>query len=334
MLILQLVCPSARAADPGSESKTQLILHPDGSCLIRFEQAMSRFSAQQYAVRMDSEEDPSDAAPATPPDAKAGDAEEPADPPPMTDAALADKLRKFTASLWSWMSEESRPQVERIEVGKDRVVTSVTNHFPTIEAMLEDGQKLVSLSGLGFGRARFEKDGDGHLKITLSRSPLRQPTAKVRSQTWKEARYKGEFRIVLPGRILTSDLPASDGNATWVEADFAREETLQAASLYLSSTQRVVIAEWGGLKLDAPAESAAPPQMWEKPDEHATPSPTQDAGPGFNVEVQSLTLITTHQFRTAARAPADRPSNQRTARRCFVPSTIRAGRLRLDDTDP
>lgn len=298
----------ARAAEMGSETKTTLIIQPDGSCLVRSESGMPRAMAQQSAVMMERYSEESNDESSGEPAAEPAESEEPAEPKPISDEALTQKLRKLHDAMWNWMPEESRPRVERIDVTKDRVVTIATNAFATIQSLLDDGRRQLALTGLAFERARFEKDGDGRLKLTLSRATSPQARPRDFLQSWKESRFKGELRFVLPGKIVSSDLPATEGNATWVAVDFANEESLQNALKFMTSTQSVVIAELGGLKLDSPIESTDPRVDRNSAPETDATHPNQDASPGFVAEVQSLTLTTLHTFTAAVGTAAQDPA--------------------------
>ena len=99
----------------------------------------------------------------------------------------------------------------------------------------------------------------------------------------------------MPGKILSSGLPGTEGNETWVRLDGEKPETVDAA-LRLVGAPLVITAELGGLKLDEPLESkklvrTAWRQAKAEPD-----LPITDAGPGFQAEPLSLTISTVHYF--------------------------------------
>jgi hypothetical protein len=115
-----------------------------------------------------------------------------------------------------------------------------------------------------------------------------------------------EWKLALPGKILSSGFPSTEGNETWLRLDGEKPETVEAV-LKLVEAPLVITAELAGLKLDEPLDSrklvrAARRQSGSEPD-----LPITDAGPGFQAEPLSLTISTVHYFPGAKEHLKDRP---------------------------
>jgi hypothetical protein len=284
------VAPPASAND----SRITFALRADGSCIIRQEitqpraQIEQQLRMQERMKKMQDGDDEDDNAPIIPPPAEK-------DSKPYSDEELTKKLRVMAEEQQEWMAQAGETKLESVDV-KSNAVSSVTmQSFPSLEDLLKNPYVLWGQSGLAFESIRFEK-ADGNLRITLTPYSGNARWAKNAKQMWKASKANAELRFVLPGKVLTSGLPQTEGNATWIVIDAKKDETLTAASkLYDAPT--VITAEMGGLKLDAPLDSKT---LQRQPGRRGTSGepelPITDAGPGFAAEPMSVTVTTLHWF--------------------------------------
>jgi hypothetical protein len=276
-----------------NESRTTLTLKADGSCVIRTESAQPRLTIEQLVRRQeemkkidqgdDEEED-------VIPQAVADQASK-----SYTDEELAKKFRELTEERQEQMFQAGETKLESIDV-KSNVVRAVTTQtFPSLEELLKNPYALWGQSGLAFESLRFEKADDGNLRITLAPHSGNARWTKNAKQMWKASKVNIELRFVLPGKVLSSGLPQTEGNATWLTIDAKKDETLAAASkLYDAPT--VITAELGGLKIDAPLDSKTLQRQAGRRGGGEPELPITDAGPGFAAEAMSVTITTLHWF--------------------------------------
>jgi hypothetical protein len=174
-----------------------------------------------------------------------------------------------------------------------RTVTNVA--YSTLEEFLRNSWTLWSQSGLAFENLRFEKDTNSNLHVTLTPHSGNARWAKNARLYWKSAGMSAELKFVFPGKVLSSGLPNTEGNATWIAFDAKKEETLgPAVKLYDAPT--VITAELGGLKLDAPLESKVLQRQAGRGSRGDPELPVTDAGPGFAAEALNITITTVHYF--------------------------------------
>lgn len=303
LLLLALIraafIPAAGSIYGGdSQQSTAVTIRADGTCHIRSESSMTRASAERWLLnweRYSARNAVDDLNPGT-------DAEpaEPGELKPLSDAELAEKFRAMSEKQWSEMDSEFSPHIEKVEVTKDQVTTVLTNQFATIQNLLDDGRIALGQAGFEFDRLKFEKNAEGQLQVTFFNEDGNSIYGKRAIKDRKSAHFKAEQRLVLPGKIIRSDFPAFQDNATWVSIDWEKDDTLQAAFKFHSLTQAVVVAELGGLKLDQPIESTSAAKLYGRARQSKSDKPVEAASPGFVAEAQSLTLTTVHKFPNVA----------------------------------
>jgi hypothetical protein len=91
---------------------------------------------------------------------------------------------------------------------------------------------------------------------------------------------KFEWKLALPGKILSSSLPGTEGNETWLRLDAEKPESVDAA-LKLVEAPLVITAELGGLKVDEPLESKKLVRSAARRSSGEPDLPITEAGPGF-----------------------------------------------------
>ena len=288
------VASQAQAAD----QRTSLMIDSSGSCIVRSQTTQPRTTAEQQLRLWERYQQHAN------PDADEGDAlPKPTEPDkerkPLTDEELAKKLREQSENQ-GWLTQYGgEAKVESIDIKSNTVSTVVTVSYPGVEEFLRTPWVLAHQSGINFESLRFEKDTNSNLRVTLTPHSGNARWAKMLRQNLKQSGVNGELRFIFPGKVLSSGLPNTASNATWIAFDAKKEETLEPA-MKLFDGPTVITAELGGLKLDAPLDSKVlqrnPRRGGSEPE-----LPITDAGPGFTAEALSVTVTTVHYFPEGAK---------------------------------
>ena len=245
------------------EQDTTLTIRPDGTCVVRLEYRAERSRVITH-LEMMQENLPAARRPPKPYKA-------------MNDDELAAALRKAYMEMDSDTAKHKHVKLESVTVreGAARAVIAAT--LGSLKDLVSHASDMGEFPGIR--RMIVEKDGDGHLRLTLHSWGRGADKAVA---AFKERGIGGSFRLVLPGKVLTSSFPNIRDNATWVTADGKRPETLKALAKLLAEPV-VVTAELGGLKLDERLDSHVPP--------YATTLPTVEAGPDALVHPIAVTTV-------------------------------------------
>jgi len=275
-----------------------LTLKADGSSVISNETTMARAQVEQhikvwerYQRRAGADDDE---------DVPPKPAETPKEPKPLTDEELVKKIREQAESQSQMSQYGGEAKIESIDVKSNTVRTVTTMARATLEELLRNSWSLWGQSGLSFENLRFEKDTNSNLRVTLTPHSGNARWVKSARQNWKLTGTSAELRFVFPGKVLSSGLPGTEGNATWIAFDAKKEETLGPA-LKLLEGPTVITAELGGLKLDAPLESKVLQRQPGRGGQENPELPITDAGPGFTAEALNVTITTVHYFPEGAK---------------------------------
>jgi hypothetical protein len=284
----------ARAFAEG-DSRIILAIRPDGSGALTNETVQPRKSLEMqvaawerssnFAEGLGSEDENAAPAPAQPakPEQKT-----------LTDEELASKLREMYQEQGGF-GGDAATEIERVEVSTNSVRLVTRRGFGSLKELLGQGVYSWGPNLLMFEEARFETDTNHNLRIIFTPAQNAARYGRTVGAGWKAARMKFEWKLALPGKILSSGLPGTEGNETWLRLDGQKPETVDAA-LRLVGAPLVITAELDGLKLDEPLESRKlVRRAWRQA--NAEPDlPIIDAGPGFQAEPVSLTISTVHYF--------------------------------------
>ncbi len=281
-----------------NEFRITWTLQADGSSVIRNEGTLTRAQVEQHVrinerrKKMAEADDDDDGIPKTPPVEK--------DPKPYTDEELAKNYRELTEHSYEQNYRTAETKLESIDIKSNTVRTVTTVAYATLEEFLRNSWTLWGQSGLSFENLRLDKDTNSNLRVTMTPQSGNARWVKNARQYWKSAGMSAELRFVFPGKVLSSGLPNTEGNATWIAFDAKKEETLgPAVKLYDAPT--VITAELGGLKLDAPLESKVLQLQAGRGGRGDPELPVTDAGPGFTAEALSVTITTVHYFPEGAK---------------------------------
>jgi hypothetical protein len=276
-------------------NRTILVIQPDGSCALTNETVQPRKSlemqvtgwerASNMAEGPDSEDENATPAPA-----------QPAKPEQetLTNEELASKVREMHQEQGGF-GGDAGTEIEQVGVSTNLVRLVTRRGFGSLKELLGQGVYAWGPSLLMFEGARFGTDTNHNLRITFTPAQNAARYGRTPGAGWKAAGVKFEWKLALPGKILSSGLPGTEGDETWVRLNGQKPETVDAA-LQLVGAPLVITAELGGLKLDEPLESRKLVRTaWRQ--SNAEPDlPITDAGPGFQAEPVSLTISTVHYF--------------------------------------
>jgi hypothetical protein len=275
------------------EQRTTLTIKSDGSSLLLQENVQPRAMVEQQVRSWERYQKMSDAA------AESGgepnsEARTEAAPKPFSDEELSQKFLEMTKDRSNEGEADSDDKVS-LEVKKDSVRVRSSRSFASLEEMLRDGYSIWWQEAVAFENARFEKDTNNLLRVTLTPRSEMQRYFKTLRSTLKLSGMMSELKLVFPGKVITSGFPEKQTNATWLTIDSKKDETLDAvAKLYDGPV--VITAESGGLKLDQPLESKKLARARGGRGEAGNELPVTEAGPGFMAEPLTITTTTLHVF--------------------------------------
>jgi len=280
--ILALAC--ALVATLGcQEIRNTLVIKEDGSCELRMRLAIKRAQLEQQIRMMEMMDDGGFMGD--------GDAEE-KEPPKLTDDQLAEKVKDIVARQ-SEMTGAPEIKVEKVDVEKELVRIVAKQSHESIKDMLS---QRGFVQGMGMSGVVFEKDDDGRLRITLDTRQGGMNASMMRRQI----KFNGmilEYRFELPGKIISSDFPETEGKATWITVEAKKNDTLDALEKLLKSDKIVVTAELGGLALDEKLDSRKLARLARPMGGSREPEmPVTDAQPGFIAEASSVTTTAIRYF--------------------------------------
>jgi hypothetical protein len=235
--------------------------------------------------------------------ANAGEDEAPAQPvaqskpdqTPLTTEQLSAKVREMSEKQSEASGEQELGKTEVLDATSNSVRVVVSRTFASLKELA--GQNLWSWgpSLLMAEDARFEIDSNQQFRVTFTPSKGMERYLKTAAKEWKSAKMKFQWKLMLPGRILSSDFPQTEQNATWLSLDGEKPESIEAVAKLLGKPL-VITAEPGGLKLEGPLEAGKLVRTARGRSGNEPDVPIVDAGPGFVAEPVSVTLSTVYYF--------------------------------------
>jgi hypothetical protein len=266
------------------EQHSTLTVKADGSCEVAIDMRVPRAAAEQRLLRLAALEDEEEE-----------EDEETNRPTSLTDEQLVAEARKRAKEGFYRGGTVTVDDVV-LEDGKLRVRQRIA--FPSLRELLLCGRLRRAIT-----RVTYEKDEQGRLKIT--QWAVDDPLSMLRSA--RVAGFKGSFRTVLPGKILSSSLPEKKDNATWVSVDPADDNNYATLEKLLKEPV-VIVAEMGDLPEEIlPLDSRVllEETLRREVEEHRPAEPPKppatDAGPGFLVEAESVHTVIRYLFPEGAK---------------------------------
>jgi hypothetical protein len=287
------------------ERKSTVTIRPDGSCQSLTEMTFPRAQLEAQLRQMDmmeeagEEEEEEDEDEPKPPAEPAKKEEKPdekaADAAAKKDAELEAQIRKVFENRSAFLRNlPEQAKLDKLGVTKETVQVSVSVEYPSLEDMFSDPYFIEQN---GPSPWRMEKDEQGRLKVSITPGEM----VKQQGERGQMVNYlmqnkmKMAFLLKLPGKVISSTLPATDGATTSYSLDASTKEGAEAY-LKLATAPIVVVAELGGLKLDEPVESADPYARRGPREVPGAILPIVDAGPGWSVTARTVTTTTVYYF--------------------------------------
>jgi hypothetical protein len=305
---LQIWMMSIASVGLTSADKHTVTVKPDGTCIVVSESVMPRKSVEQQIKMMeqwkkrealagaidteDGLEANSDAPSKSPvpPDAPK------IDDKPLSDEDLAKRGKEIYGQQYAALSNYADIKTDsKVEIQGDNVRIIADTTFRSLKDLLTYGQN--AWSALGFDELRVEPDEKGNLIWTFAMSKNMARFRNTISQQWKAFGFKHEFKLELPGKILSSAFPNTKENETSILLDSQKPETTDAL-IKLYATNVVIVAQAGGLVLKEKLDSKLLQRTAYRPrgGDMADDLPIVDAGPGFLSEPVAITITSTYHF--------------------------------------
>jgi hypothetical protein len=272
-----------------------LTIHADGRCEVESLMVMSRPAAEQAVRMMEMQQKMEEAQ-------EAGDMTQMANlqaqakTNTFTDEQLKEKYIAMMEEQFSAM-EEQGAEKPNVTLDKDNVTVMSKESFASIKDMLQSRSApgMVGESLIYFQNMRFELDTNGHLMLTLSPNPWMKRQMKTMRTQWKMTGISGELKFVFPGKVLSSGLPETQTNATWITVDSKKDESLDAlAKLYDGPV--VITAEPAGLTLKEPLELSKLRPRTGRTGEMGDDLPITEGATGFVAQAEGISTTTLHVF--------------------------------------
>jgi hypothetical protein len=218
------------------------------------------------------------------------------DPKQLTTEELTAKVRAFYEKRPGFGDDEdSSMKLGTVEISTNSVRIATTSSYASLKELLSQNVYIWGPNALMFDDGRFEIDTNRNLRMTFNASPGASRFAKNMARSWKASRTKFEWKLVLPGKILASGLPITEGNSTAILIDAEKPDSMDAA-IKLIGSPLVITAELAGLKLDEPLESKKRGGGARGKSKSVPDMPITDAAAGFVAEPVSVTLSSIHYF--------------------------------------
>ncbi len=324
-LVLAAALPAAPAAGAQYETRQAVTVKADGTVhaehtlvyartlleqqvrvLEQMKQAFGGAEAAAEAAAEKTTEAAGEAAGAR--DADAAD-ETPAAAPEIVAKTDADEAfaRKVVAVLESHLEESPFPgtrTLRSVDVTEKTVTLAVTVDYETLSDFVAATPQVWN--DYGFRSLVIDTDEEGRLRLALGGHPQVAGVRPSMRARLKSAGYKAALRLTLPGKIVSSTFPETDGATTGITVDAADEESLEAYLAFFG-TKQVVVCEPGALALDGlPLDSSdlAPTPMDPSASQYED-VPVTGAGEGFIVEALGVTTRTVHVFEDGVKRLGD-----------------------------
>ncbi len=306
-----------------SEYHVKVTIAPDGSAEVSAEAAMTRQLAEQSIAMYSRSRGATQFSTWDSFDAQSKQDKPTAVDDSDPDAKLKSKLRNALqvqvnahgraygrSSPVAYDGKRPQTTIGTIKIEDDVVRVPMTTRY-------DDATQFVNgisqaMPSLALDRARLEKTDEGKLRLILS--PTKAGGTNVAAANMqryqrmmmKSSGYKGSVAVVMPGKIVSSTLPQSEGNSTTITIDAADSKSLDAA-IDLIGKKIEIVSEPGGFDVaslpietggdEGPVDAAFADILDNSDPSNALAGvPITDAGPGFRAEAISVTTTSIHYF--------------------------------------
>ena len=289
-----------------NNSRSTLVIKSDGSCAMTNEVIQPRRSLEtqisawaRYSKSSGNSDDEGDEPMPLPPQATKPDQK------PLTNDELAAKIREMYTQRPGYDEDEAM-RVDSVDVSSNDVRIVTTRSFDSLKELFSQSPYTWGPTILMFEDAVIELDTNRNLRLTFTPNQAAGRYAKNMGRQWKSAKMKYDWKLVLPGKILTSGLPNTQGNTTGLNLDSEKPDTVDSA-IKLIGGPLVITAEPGGIKLNGPLESKKLVLAGWKQRKSELEMPIIEAAAGFLAEPVGITLSTVHYFPEGEKYFKNRP---------------------------
>ena len=264
------------------EYSLTVIVNGDGTCVIKREMTHERIQVEMYVNKMEARfggtsdgEDGTQTEPGTGKNAQGTLSED-------------EQLRARFLKYGSGNAENDNSFTVDANVQEDSVTVIETKQFEDIESFLEALPNYTDGYGMGLDHE------DGRLKATLAPPDGEWGVYAKNSLTQRISALDREtcrIKIILPGKIISSDLGQMDDNSTWLSLDPKSDSDRKNASTLVDKDSVSIVCEMGGLVADLPISSFGLLTATEEASQPKIPElDVTDARPGFMVLPYMLTI--------------------------------------------
>lgn len=292
----------------GGDSRTTLTIKSDGNCQLRSENTQTRAAMEmqmrayeRFAKMAESEEE--DEAKPAPPDQPVK-----TDQKALSDEELVKRIRDSYTTRLEMMGEAREGNIEAVDVTSNSVRIVTSRAFGSLKELLSENLWSWGPTLLMFEDARFETDTNGQFRVTFTPAKGADRYLKSTTREWKRTKMNFEWRLVLPGKVVSSGMPETSDNSTWLAIDSGKPESVEAA-LKLIGSPLIILAEAGGLNLTDALESKKLARATRQGTRIEPDLPVTDAGPGFVAEPASVTVSTVYYFPDGEKQLQAQPSD-------------------------
>ncbi len=247
---------------------------------------------------------------------EAAEAEEPEAADEEGAAEAATEEEQLAAKVRALLEEESphaevlgdRFELAPVQVDEDTIRIETTVSFESIKDLLTNVPDLGQ-AGPGSEHLIVDVNEEDQLVLTVPVTQIREVQEMMLAQLRQQMQAMqliGTMKYVLPGPVVSSTLPHTQDNETWIELDATKKESMDA---FLAMVRQgvTIVAEKGELELeDTPLDSRelAPQAMLSSgPPVPGADLPIEEGGEGYAAEGLSVTTILVRRFEEAEDLP-------------------------------
>lgn len=250
------------------ELKVTVAINQDGTVVATTDMLSPREDAEQQLARFESSQADEDEgegetdAVETPPNAQG-------DNGPGDDAQFAAQVRKAIEKQMAANESEqgeadsrTTDKLETVEVHGDTVRIVTSRRYADLGGFVAAFEG--TLRWFQHDSILIDTDENGRLRITMTPSSTEEAGVTEWLESMRDdledSEFKGVVTFVLPGDVISSTLPHTDKNKTYIEVDATSDESLKGMEEFYREKQ-VIVAEPGKLdlsKLPLRSESKEP----------------------------------------------------------------------------
>ncbi len=214
---------------------------------------------------------------------------------PLTDQQIIEGFTELSREKSPLKNIEGITQEMRsVTVEEDTVQAEGATHFDSLELFVKHGTYYWRSAGIE--SFRLEQDDQGHLVATATFRELTKPDLSRMRRMLKAQKFKGSFRLTLPGAIVSSPLPNAQESQTWFEIDAADNESLDHIVAMFDEPFTIVadpgVLDISTLPLDSEEIGESLDYDSQEQDDPYADIPIVEAPDGYYAEAETLAVST------------------------------------------